>query len=180
MTTLKAPNPPHPRYSTRPFPPYRFILGETPHPTADPEGHSFGKFDEYPGILTPENWPTNEMYLYGVDLDNYAYWWEAHEAFEVLWGEFPRGSLESDFLQGLIKISAAFLKWHMKDHRGVEIHYEGGTGLLSNVAARYPVYMGLDLKAHLEKLEKHFKAVLAGPGEWPDALVDYPFIVLRK
>ncbi len=189
MTFHSTPNPPHARYSQKPFPPYRFILGENPHPTADPAGHLYGKEEEDPGTLTLENWSTNETYLYGVDLYNYAYWWEAHEAFEGLWREFPPVVIEAHFLQGLIKIAAAFYKWQLQDRRGVEIHYAGGAELLGEVAARHPVYMGLDLKDHLGKLEKQFKKVLGTqlPSDpepqstrWPDPLEDYPFIVLKQ
>ncbi|MFB3116009.1 MAG: hypothetical protein ACE1ZH_00895 [Gammaproteobacteria bacterium] len=31
------------RYTDRTFPPYRFIPGKAPHPTRDPDGHSYNK-----------------------------------------------------------------------------------------------------------------------------------------
>ncbi len=179
MLNHLIPQPVHPRYSARPWPAYRFVIGEAPHPTADPEGHSFGK-QEPAQILTMENWKENEDYLYGVDLYNYAYWWEAHEAFEGLWAEFPRGSPESDLLQGIIKISAGFYKWNLRNAVGVAHHYAGGTQLLKKAMAYSPVYMGIDLKEYLERLAKHFEVVLSQPGTWPDPLVNYPFIILNK
>src|SRR5262245_31829542 len=145
MISHQLPQPPQPRYSHKPFPAYRFVLGENPHPTIDPAGHSFNVPEEDPGVLTVENWRANETYLYGVDLYNYAYWWESHEAFEALWREFAPGDTEREFLQGLIKISAALLKWHLHDWRGVDLHFDGGAGLLQKVHARFPVYMGIDL-----------------------------------
>jgi len=172
------PQPPHIRYSSRPFPPYRFIIGEHPHPVADKEGHSFGQEHESQ-ILTTENWRTNEDYLYAIDLYNYAYWWEAHEALEGLWGHFARGTPESDLLQGVIKIAAAFYKWHLHSRGGVMIHYAGGTGLLKEACLYAPEYMGIDLKGYLERLEKHFEIVIASEDAWPDALVGYPFIDLK-
>lgn len=173
------PQPPQPRYSSRPWPTYRFIIGENPHPTADRDGHSF----EHEGTvqeLNPEHWEKCDDYLYAVDLYNYAYWWEAHEVLEGLWGNFPGGSPESDLLQGIIKISAGFYKWHLQNARGVDYHYAGGTLLLKQALAHSPVYMGIDLEEYLERLAKHFAPVLTAPDPWPDPLDNYPFIVLKK
>ncbi len=187
MPTHAIPQPLHPRYSTRPFPPYRFVLGENPHPTVDPDGHSYGK-EENPEVLTLQNWSTHETYLYGIDLYNYAYWWETHEVLEALWGQFPRGSRESDFLQGLIKIAAGFYKWHLRDIKGVQLHYAGGTELLNKAKGSSPMYMGIDLPEYLRRLAAHFESVgaqravpqqEAQPAVWPDPLAKYPFIILR-
>ncbi|MFQ5661093.1 MAG: hypothetical protein ACE5GZ_11755 [Gammaproteobacteria bacterium] len=32
-----------PRYTNRPFPSYRYVPGKAPHPTRDPDGHSYNK-----------------------------------------------------------------------------------------------------------------------------------------
>ena len=180
MVDHPIPQPPQRRYSFRPFPSYRFVVGEGhPHPTADPQGHSFGKEDNAE-ILTRDNWDKNEDYLYGVDLYNYAYWWEAHEAFEELWAHFSRGSAESDLLQGIIKISAAFYKWHLHNAGGVKNHYAGGTRLLEQAMEYAPVYMGIDLQEYLDRLARHFALVLSAPDTGPDPLINYPFIILNK
>ena len=155
------------------------MVGESPHPTADREGHSFGK-EESPQVLTLDNWDKNEDYLYAVDLYNYAYWWEAHEVFEGLWGNFPTGSPESKLLQGIIKISAGFYKWHLNNARGVSYHYAGGTKHLKQVMDYSATYMGIDLKEYLQRLAKHFEVVLTAPETWPDPLINYPFINLTK
>ena len=128
--------------------------------------------------MTTDNWPANEDYLYAIDLYNYAYWWEAHEALEGLWGHFARGTPESDLLQGIIKIAAAFYKWHLHNRGGVKIHYAGGTGLLKEACGFAPVYMGIDLNEYLQRLAHHFELVIASPDAWPDPLIGYPFIVL--
>ncbi len=44
-----------PRYSREPFPAYRFVPGEHPHPTRDPAGHSFGR-PEAVVPPSPETW----------------------------------------------------------------------------------------------------------------------------
>jgi len=177
---IKAPDEQYYRYSKRPFPPYRFISGENPHPTEDPKGHSYHLSEEEPGIVKPDKWYENETYQYGIDLYNYAFWWESHEAFESLWKKGPKDGLTGNFLQGLIKISAAFLKWHLKNQRGLETHYTGGIGHLQKVLDNSTEYMGLDLKNHVAKVSIHFGEVIAQPHKWPDPLIDYPFIVLER
>lgn len=102
---------PH-RYSTLPLPAYRYVPGRTPHPVRDPRGHSFGK-PERVEVLDPERWPDCETYLFGVDLLNLGYWWEAHEALEGLWRAAGRESEPGRLLQGLIQVAAALLKHSM-------------------------------------------------------------------
>ena len=68
----------------RPFPAYAYHPGRTPHPTRDPEGHSYGMVHDVPQPPNPEDWRACGDYLYGVDLFNHGYYWEAHEAWEGL------------------------------------------------------------------------------------------------
>ncbi len=168
------------RYSGVPFPPYRFIPGKSPHPTEDPKGHSFGKKEEPEAWHSPEEWPQNTAYLYGVDLYNHGYWWEAHEAWESLWRRPQANILTKKFLKGLIKISAAFLKWHLHQQRGMEELYNDGLMLLKDVLQEHEVYMGIDLNQHITALSRHFMQVVADTESWPEPLENYPFIVLQK
>lgn len=168
-----------PRYSSSPFPPYRFIPGENPHPTQDPLGHSFGQKREEGIRIFPERWKVNETYLLGVDLYNYGYWWEAHEAFEGLWKSAPGNSLSKDFFQGLIKISGAFLKWHQQKKTGLQFLYVGGIEHLLHVCQSQEIYMGLNLMEHIAKLSEHFRIVVADECAWPDPLKNYPYIELK-
>ena len=103
---------PPPRYSARPFPPYRFVPGRSPHPTRDPQGHSFGEPDP-PETIEPDAWHDREGYLFAIDLFNYEYWWEAHEALEPMWLAAGRTTNDGLFVQGLIQVSAALLKHSM-------------------------------------------------------------------
>ncbi|MCB1155573.1 DUF309 domain-containing protein, partial [bacterium] len=106
-----------PRYAPRrPFPSYRFIPGRAPHPITHPDGHSHGRPEPVFAPLTERNWRESGEYLFGVDLYNFAYWWEAHEAWEGLW----RVSAEpvAGFLQGWIQCSGALIKAHMGDEGG--------------------------------------------------------------
>ncbi len=58
----------------------------------------------------PREWPTSTDYLYGVDLFNYCYWWEAHEVWEGIWVAVGRQTPMGQFMQGLIQIAVAHLK----------------------------------------------------------------------
>ena len=175
---LKAPYERYPRYSQRPFPPYRFIQGKNPHPLQDPQGHSYGQPSEDPKILNPDKWYENETYLFGADLYNYAFFWESHESFESLWKRQQKNDPARHLLQGLIMISGAFLKWHAKNQQGLESLYAGGIGHLQEVLDGNTEFMGLNLMDHIAKLSNHFTEVIARPDKWPDPLLHYPFIVL--
>jgi Uncharacterized conserved protein len=105
------PDPPPARYSSLGFPTYRFVPGHNPHPTRNPDGHSYGVQRRVAARFNPSEWRACADYLYGVDLYNYAYWWEAHEAWEGLWVAAGRHTQTGQFLQGLIQVSVAHLKW---------------------------------------------------------------------
>ena len=45
---------------------------------------------------------TSEDYLYGIDLYNWTYWWEAHEVFEAFWHAYGRRTPAGNFFQALI------------------------------------------------------------------------------
>lgn len=100
------------RYCTRPFPSYRFVPGKAPHPTRDPEGHSYGRDEPPVADFGEHNWLKTGAYLYGVDLFNHGYWWEAHESWEARWVAAGRRTEIGLFVQGLIQVSVACLKRH--------------------------------------------------------------------
>jgi hypothetical protein len=131
----------------RPFPPYAFLPGRDPHPTADPRGHSFRDAPEPPAAwLEAGRWRENADYLFGCDLYNAGFLWEAHEAWEGLWHVAKHDPPQAEFLQGLIQCAAASLKVRMGQPRGLERLAELGTARLERVAASQgPVYMGLDV-----------------------------------
>ena len=167
------------RYSTKPFPPYRFIPGVNPHPFESPQGHSYGKPEPVAESLNLNNWSKNETYLYGVDLYNNNYWWEAHEGWESLWKKSLEDPLTREFLQGLIKTSAAFLKWQSKTPHGVQAHYQGALKHLKKVVQQHSVYMGIDLPTHINRIEACFSPLAITPVEkWPAPSENYPLILL--
>ena len=138
-----APDPEWPRYSTRSFPPYRFVPGRSPHPSRDPRGHSYGRAEHSPPALPPDRWAESESYLFGIDLHNFAYWWECHEELEQLWNAVGHATPQGQFLQGIIQVSAANLKYFM----GSAVHArlaEEGLARLHGLPDRF---MGADVPA---------------------------------
>ncbi len=108
-----------PRYAPNsPFPPYAYQPGQTPHPRNHPDGHSRDAPEYIGPALTEQTWAQCTAYLYGVDLFNHGYYWEAHEAWEGLWKRAPRASPEAHLLQGLIQLAAMRIKERAGNERG--------------------------------------------------------------
>ena len=144
------------RHSSQDFPPYRYVPGLHPHPTNSPDGHSYGEEDEESGKWDSELWKGNLEYLFGIDLYNYHYYWEAHEAWEGLWIASIRNSSKHRFLQGLIKLGAALLKIRMAEYEiqdliGARNLSKSGIDLLSKVGIDQ--FMGLDIPEFLESYQ---------------------------
>jgi hypothetical protein len=134
-----------PRYTTRPFPPYSYVPGQTPHPVSDPAGHMFGQEFPAPPPLDPENWRESQTYLYGIDLFNHGYYWEAHETWESLWHAAGRKGVVADFLKGLIKLAAAGVKMRAGNADGVDRHLKRASEMLCSVPQARQVFCGLDI-----------------------------------
>jgi hypothetical protein len=146
---MKPPQPP--RYvPDRPLPPYTYVPGRSPHPVSDPAGHQFGKAPEPADVLDVERWHTNRTYLYGIDLFNHGYYWEAHEAWEGLWRQCGRKGTTADFLKALIHLAAAGVKHLVGIAAGLKSHTRRAAELFRNVAGvkgtETDWFLGLRLK----------------------------------
>lgn len=152
-----------PRYSVEPFPAYRYLpfLKGMPHPRRDPAGHSYGKEEAYLDRFDPQDWDACQPYLYGVDLFNHGYWWEAHEAWEGLWLAAGRDSLAGQFLQGLIQLAAAQLKRFSEEKRGATMLTETAVGKLALAGEEF-------LGIHIAKLcSDAWRCLHEDKGEYP-------------
>lgn len=139
----------------RAFPPYAYLPGRDPHPTRDPEGHSFGVEEPPPPYRSAEDWARNEAYLHGVDLYNAGFLWEAHESWEGLWHVSKGDPPQADFLQGLIQCAAACLKIEMGQPRGLERLSALGTEKIERTAtALGPDYMGLEALEFVREMRR--------------------------
>lgn len=107
-----------------PFPPYAFVSPHWPHPHADARGHSHGRKAPPSAPLDPARPHESRDFLFGIDLFNYGYYWEAHEAWEGLWHAAGRRGLSAELLKGLMKLAAAGFKVRQGIAAGVRIHGE--------------------------------------------------------
>lgn len=135
------------------LPPYAYVPGQHPHPVRDPRGHSFGLRPEDQEPPDPQRWRACGNYLYGIDLFNRGYYWEAHEVWEGLWTACGRRGAAGAFFQGLIALAAAGLKVRLGNVRGVTGHAQRAAELFDRTAREAGPcearYMGLDLRALL-------------------------------
>lgn len=153
MTEPQAPNPTWPRYTTLPFPPYRFVPGLNPHPRRDPRGHAYGQPEPRLDSFAPDTWQQAEPYLYGIDLYNYAYWWECHEVFESLWHAVGTKTEQGNFFQALIQLAAAFLKQHQGQSTAMTKLAQSGAVRLARLP---PQYMGVDVQRLAAESTRYF------------------------
>ncbi len=132
-----------------------------PHPTNDPAGHSYGRRRRRTGPeetetetepprpppLDPRAWRASADYLFGVDLWNHGYYWEAHEAWEGLWNAAGREGAVAELLKGLIKLAAAGVKVRQGRPAGVRTHCARAEAHLRRVRAETGAarFAGLDL-----------------------------------
>jgi predicted metal-dependent hydrolase len=151
----------------RALPAYAYVPGRHPHPVRDPAGHSHGAPEPEAAAPAAEAWADCADYLYGIDLFNCGYYWEAHEAWEGLWraAEDPR---VAGLLHGLIKLSAVGVKARAGNPRGVARHAAAAADLFRPLAAEGRTnVMGLDPRALKEAAEEIAAACADGdpPGE---------------
>ncbi len=150
MTSDLAPSRRRRLVGDRALPPYAYLPGRYPHPVRDPRGHSFGIEPEAPQPPDPQRWWTCHGYLYGIDLFNHGYYWEAHEVWEGLWRACGRGGPGAAFFKALIGLAAAGLKLRAGNLRGAKSHAQRAAGLFHETALEIGSdearYMGLDLQ----------------------------------
>ena len=94
------------------LPPYAYLPGKNPHPVRDPTGHSY-HVEAIP--VAAEASLSSDAFLWGLDLFNHGYYWEAHEAWEGLWQVADRDGPLRTLFKGLILLSAAGVK--IREHK---------------------------------------------------------------
>ncbi len=141
----------------------------------------FGKSEVASKDWNAKDWRENELYLYGVDLFNFGYWWEAHAAWEALWQTTGRREAAGRFLQGLIQVAAALVQQRAGRTDGARRLASKGlarlgalSGELGPAAGNAILYMGVDVHGFAAATERYFEvggSAESGP-EGP------PFLVL--
>jgi hypothetical protein len=161
-----------------PFPPYSYVTGRFPHPTRDPAGHSFGAVPVPCPTPDPNRWRDCRPYLYGLDLFNHGYYWEAHEVWEQVWHACGRAGPAGNFIKGLIKLAAAGVKAREGRHEGVRTHALRAAELFGEIAGRLPpgqaCYFGLSLQRLIGLATEVARGPVASSGP-PGAPVEVMF-----
>lgn len=121
----------------RPLPLVAFVPGKTPRPGA-PSPPYATRFDE-------AAWTASSTYVFGFDLFNHGFPWEAHEAWEALWHKQPRGSVAHRFLQALIKLAAAHVKRLEGAPRGMRAHADSAAEMFRAIGVEHARFAGIDL-----------------------------------
>jgi mutator protein MutT len=111
---IPPPDPPPPRWTGLPLPPYRYLPGLLPHPFRDPAGHAWcgGGAPELPSYTPVAPWTEDERWLRGLELAVHRYYWEAHEVWEGIWKALDRSGPDAQRVQSLVQLAAAALKLH--------------------------------------------------------------------
>ncbi len=150
------PSPPTPspeRCSKREFPPYRFMPGKAPHPRRHPQGHSYGKPEVPPPRFDPKDWKSNDEYLYGIDLFNYAFWWDCHESLEGLWHLTGHKGREALYLQGIIQVAAANIQRFLEKRDGAR--RLANEGMKKLIEVHQKEFMGLHIGLFLRQVHDY-------------------------
>ena len=165
-------DPPLRRVPNVPLPAYRYVPGLQAHPFRHEGGHMYTDGSapcEQP--WNPETpWKVDERYLFGADLFDHRYYWEAHEAWEALWHSAAPDSNIHRLLQSLIQYAAATLKFHTGHQRGALRLYNRATERLEIVKEGVgPTFRGMQL----DELHQRIHRFLRG-GEWPTLPMEHP------
>ena len=168
-----SPNQDPPRYTRRLLPPNRYIpfqgKATLPHPRNDPAGHSYYVDEDYLSHFTPGDWPDCEPYLYGIDLFNNGYWWEAHETWEIVWlAAGDRSTRCGIFVQGLIQLAAAQLKRVTGSAQGAQSLTEAGC---EKLAVADGTFLGIDVARLITEARRCLRE---GGNEFPHIILHLP------
>jgi hypothetical protein len=113
------------------LPPYAYLPGKKPHPVRDPAGHSY---HVEPIPVAADVSLGSDAFLWGLDLFNHGYYWEAHEAWEGLWRVADRDGMLRTLFKGLILLSAAGVKIRERKNVAAARHAMRAATLLRQLA----------------------------------------------
>ena len=133
------------RYTSYALPETTYIPGKTERPLKEPlEDEGVSPVDL--SACAPHE---NTLFLFAVDLFNHHYFWEAHEAWELIWHCEKTPALRN-LLQGLIQLSGAYLKIVQGKEKGTRILWEKCHARLSRELL---LETGVNIEPHLQNIE---------------------------
>ncbi len=137
------------RYSSAHFPDYAYLPGQMPK---DEKRSDIPQFRLQK--LSSQNWQTNEAYLYGIDLFNHAFYYEAHEVWEELWHVTGHKTQEGIFLKALIQIAAVRLKISLQEEKPAQRSLLSAQKYLEEIHSLHSYFAGLDLTSFIKQLKE--------------------------
>jgi hypothetical protein len=161
-----------PDFQNLPMPDVAHIPGINPRPNLT----FLESISAYAHPKTEEkNWKTNIPWLYGIQLFNGAYYWEAHEVWETVWMNAPPNSHEKQFVQGIIHLANGLLKIKMKRPKAATKLFVRARSDLDQANMRRKEhknlrYMGLSL-AEIDR--DIATAFLTSDNELPEIMLNY-------
>ena len=138
----------------RAFPERAYVPGQSSRPVAEADSPAL----ELEAVYLPHpRWREHAEYLWGVDLYNAGFFWEAHEVWEALWRANAHDADQHLYLQGLIQTAAACLKGVMLDADSARRIGARALERLDRLhAVQSEPYMGLDLARFRADLHAFF------------------------
>jgi predicted metal-dependent hydrolase len=119
--------------------------------------------------------------LRGIELFNAGYYWEAHEAWEVLWHAYGRRGALADVVRALIKLAAAGVKAREGRVEGTRTHCRRAAELFARVAAEGKGReLGLDLPLLADRAFKLAESPPRDPGPAGAAVVRVPGFQIER
>jgi hypothetical protein len=159
------------------LPAYTYVPGGPwPHPSRAREAA------DDPGAKVLQRAPTapqelagSPLFGRGIELFDAGYYWEAHEAWEVLWHAAGRRGPTADVLRGFIKLAAAGIKVRERREAGVRTHARRAAECFASARGQGGVHqLGLDLDVWIERALAIAESPPTDPGP-PDARVTRVF-----
>jgi hypothetical protein len=126
-------------------------------------------------VATSEDVVASPLFRRGIELFDAGFYWEAHEAWEVLWHAAGRLGPTADILRGLIKLAAAGIKVRERREPGVRTHSRRAAVCFASARRQGGVHqLGLDLDQWIERALAIAESPPTDPGP-PDAPVTRVF-----
>lgn len=129
------------RYTDFQLPTVAYVPGKTLRPTEEP----LEKEGVQPQPLSNKEPFENEFFLYGIDLFNHHFFWEAHEAWETIW-HLEDDPILRNLIQGLIQVSGGYVKIFQKNDTGARTLWGKAEKRLSSELLDET---GIDLSHHM-------------------------------
>jgi hypothetical protein len=145
----------------RPFPAYAYLPGRFPHPVRHPDGHSYKI--EQPEVPVEEGLGS-EAFLWGMDLFNYGYYWEAHEAWEALWQGAKADPRRRLLYKGLILLAASGVKIREGKDKAAKRHAARAAATLRQISEFSELTFGSEQDMAILKLAELAIAVSRSSG----------------